>query len=114
MLQVFNTGHEGSLSTAHANSASDMLMRLEMMVLMAKDLPLSAIRRQIASGIDLLIHLGRMRDGSRKVMEILEIKGIIGEEIALNPLFVLEEGEKGKTFLVAVNGLQNKEKWIEG
>ncbi|MBQ7832770.1 MAG: CpaF family protein [Lachnospiraceae bacterium] len=114
MLQVFNTGHEGSLSTAHANSASDMLMRLEMMVLMAKDLPLSAIRRQIASGIDLLIHLGRMRDGSRKVMEILEIKGIIGEEIALNPLFVLEEGEKGKTFLVAVNSLQNKEKWIEG
>lgn len=114
MLQVFNTGHEGSLSTAHANSASDMLMRLEMMVLMAKDLPLSAIRRQIASGIDLLIHLGRMRDGSRKVMEILEIKGIIGEEIALNPLFVLEEGEKGKTSLVAVNSLQNKEKWIEG
>ena len=114
MLQVFNTGHEGSLSTAHANSASDMLMRLEMMVLMAKDLPLSAIRRQIASGIDLLIHLGRMRDGSRKVMEIIEIKGIIGEEIALNPLFVLEEGEKGKTSLVPVNGLQNKEKWIEG
>ena len=114
MLQVFNTGHEGSLSTAHANSASDMLMRLEMMVLMAKDLPLSAIRRQIASGIDLLIHLGRMRDGSRKVMEILEIKGMIGEEIALNPLFVLEEGEKGKTSLVAVNSLQNKEKWIEG
>ncbi|MBO5342230.1 MAG: CpaF family protein [Lachnospiraceae bacterium] len=114
MLQVFNTGHEGSLSTAHANSASDMLMRLEMMVLMAKDLPLSAIRRQIASGIDLLIHLGRMRDGSRKVMEILEIKGIIGEEIALNPLFVLEEGEKGKTSLVPVNSLQNKEKWIEG
>lgn len=114
MLQVFNTGHEGSLSTAHANSASDMLMRLEMMVLMAKDLPLSAIRRQIASGIDLLIHLGRMRDGSRKVMEILEIKEIIGEEIALNPLFVLEEGEKGKTSLVPVNSLQNKEKWIEG
>ena len=114
MLQVFNTGHEGSLSTAHANSASDMLMRLEMMVLMAKDLPLSAIRRQIASGIDLLIHLGRMRDGSRKVMEILEIKGIIGEEISLNPLFVLEEGEKGKTSLVPVNSLQNKEKWIEG
>lgn len=114
MLQVFNTGHEGSLSTAHANSASDMLMRLEMMVLMAKDLPLSAIRRQIASGIDLLIHLGRMRDGSRKVMEILEVKGIIGEEIALNPLFVLEEGEKGKTSLVPVNSLQNKEKWIEG
>lgn len=114
MLQVFNTGHEGSLSTAHANSASDMLMRLEMMVLMAKDLPLSAIRRQIASGIDLLIHLGRMRDGSRKVMEIMEIKGMIGDEIELNPLFVLEEGEKGKTSLVPVNSLHNKEKWIEG
>lgn len=113
MLQVFNTGHDGSLSTGHANSASDMLMRLEMMVLMAKELPLSAIRRQIASGIDVLVHLGRMRDRSRKVMEILEIKGVMGDEIMLNPLFVLEEGANGEASLVAVNSLQNKEKWIE-
>lgn len=112
MLQAFNTGHDGSLSTGHANSAEDMLMRLEMMVLMAKELPLSAIRRQIASGIDILVHLGRMRDRSRKVMEILEIKGMEGEEIAINPLFVLEENENISS-LVAINTLQNKEKWIE-
>lgn len=70
MLQALNTGHDGSLSTAHANSASDMLSRLETMTLMGVDLPLEAIRRQIASGVDILIHLGRMRDKSRKVLEI--------------------------------------------
>ncbi len=112
MLQAFNTGHDGSLSTGHANSATDMLMRLEMMVLMAKELPLSAIRRQIASGIDILVHLGRMRDKSRKVMEIWEVKGMNGEEIELNPLFILE-GDKQTASLVAINRLQNKEKWIE-
>ena len=73
MLQALNTGHDGSLSTAHANSASDMLSRLETMTLMGVDLPLEAIRRQIASGVDILIHLGRMRDKSRKVLEITEI-----------------------------------------
>ena len=75
MLQALNTGHDGSLSTAHANSASDMLSRLETMTLMGVDLPLEAIRRQIASGVDILIHLGRMRDKSRKVLEITEICG---------------------------------------
>ena len=70
MLQALNTGHEGSLGTAHANSTQDMLARLEVMVLMGMDLPLEAIRRQIASGVDILIHLGRMRDKSRKVLEI--------------------------------------------
>ena len=69
MLQALNTGHEGSLSTAHANSTKDMLSRLETMVLMGMNLPMEAIRRQIASGLDLLIHLGRMRDRSRKVLE---------------------------------------------
>ena len=113
MLQAMNTGHDGSLSTGHANSASDMLMRLEMMVLMAKELPLSAIRRQIASGIDILVHLGRMRDRSRKVMEIIEIKGVVDREIVTNPLFVLEENENGKQSLVRVNSLQNKSKWTE-
>ena len=67
-----NTGHEGSLSTAHANSAEDMLSRLETMVLMGVELPLEAIRRQIASGVDILVHLGRMRDRSRKVLEVTE------------------------------------------
>ncbi|MBQ7767028.1 MAG: CpaF family protein [Lachnospiraceae bacterium] len=113
MLQAMNTGHDGSLSTGHANSASDMLMRLEMMVLMAKELPLSAIRRQIASGIDILVHLGRMRDKSRKVMEILEIKGVADNEIITNPLFVLEEDKKGKSSLVRINSLQNRSKWAE-
>lgn len=113
MLQAMNTGHDGSLSTGHANSAADMLMRLEMMVLMAKELPLSAIRRQIASGIDILIHLERMRDGSRKVVEILEVQGIVGDEILLNTLFTMEEGVKGVTGLVAVNTLRNKDRWIE-
>lgn len=110
MLQAFNTGHDGSLSTGHANSAGDMLMRLEMMVLMAKDLPLPAIRRQIASGIDILVHLGRMRDRSRKIMEITEIKGIADNEIVLNPLFALEDGETG---LVPINSLENTWKWVE-
>ncbi len=113
LLQAFNTGHDGSLSTAHANSATDMLMRLEMMVLMGKDLPLSAIRRQIASGIDILVHLGRMRDRSRKVIEILEVRGLNDDEIILNPLFSLEENEKGDKELVRINTLQNRSKWIE-
>lgn len=113
MLQAMNTGHDGSLSTGHANSGSDMLMRLEMMVLMAKELPLSAIRRQIASGIDILVHLGRMRDRSRKVVEILEIKGVADNEIMINTLFSLEEDEKGKSALIRINSLQNRAKWGE-
>ncbi len=113
LLQALNTGHDGSLATAHANSAADMLLRLEMMVLMGKELPLSAIRRQIVSGIDILVHLGRMRNRSRKVMEILEVKGMEGDEILLNPLFSLEEDVKGQHSLVRINRLQNRSKWIE-
>lgn len=113
MLQAFNTGHDGSLSTGHANSAQDMMMRLEMMVLMAKELPLSAIRRQIASGIDILIHLSRMRDRSRKVVEILEVQNMVNGEIGFNTLFALEAAEDGKASLVSVNPLQNKEKWLK-
>ena len=75
MLQSLNTGHDGSLSTGHGNSPRDMLSRLETMVLMGLEIPVSAIRRQIASGIDLMVHLSRMRDRSRKVLEILEIDG---------------------------------------
>ena len=75
MLQSLNTGHDGSLSTGHGNSPRDMLSRLEVMTLMAMDLPISAVRRQIASGIDLMVHLGRLRDRTRKVLEILEIDG---------------------------------------
>ena len=87
MLQALNTGHEGSLSTAHANSARDMLSRLETMTLMGVDLPLEAIRRQIASGVDILIHLGRMRDKTRKVLEITEVCGYEKNEIITRTLF---------------------------
>lgn len=91
VLQAMNTGHAGSLSTGHANSASDMLKRLETMVLMGMDMPLAAIRAQIASGIDILIHLGRFRDGSRKVVQISEIAGMEGEQIVLHELFSFRE-----------------------
>lgn len=91
MLQALNTGHDGSLSTGHANSARDMLSRLETMVLMAMDLPLEAVRRQIASGLDVIIHLGRLRDKSRKVLSITEITGYEEGQIQLSDLFVFEE-----------------------
>lgn len=87
MLQAFNTGHDGSLCTIHANSCFDMLSRLETMVLMAFPLPLPAIRRQIASGVDLLVHLGRLRDRSRRVLEISEIDGMENEEIKMHSLY---------------------------
>ncbi|MCR4590709.1 MAG: CpaF family protein [Lachnospiraceae bacterium] len=87
-LQAANTGHDGSLSTGHANSAKDMLSRLETMVLMAgMDLPLAAIRRQIASAVDIIVHLGRLRDKSRKVLEIVEITGYEDGEITCSTLY---------------------------
>lgn len=114
MLQAMNTGHDGSLSTGHANSCQDMLSRLETMVLMGMDLPLQAIRSQIASGIDLFVHLGRLRDKSRKVLAIAEVVGMEAGEIRLNELFrFVEEGEvNGKVCgkLEQVGTLQHKEK----
>lgn len=91
MLQALNTGHSGSLSTGHGNSPRDMLSRLETMVLMAAELPLPAVRSQIASAIDILVHLGRLRDGSRKVLEIVEVGTYVEGEIQLNPLYRFEE-----------------------
>ena len=88
LLQALNTGHDGSLSTIHANSASDSTSRLETMVLMAFPLPLGAIRRQILSGVDIIVHLGRIKDHSRKVLEISEVLEIQNEELILNPLFI--------------------------
>ena len=93
MLQALNTGHEGSLSTAHANSAEDMLSRLETMVLMGVELPLEAIRRQIASGVDILVYLGRMRDRSRKVLEVTEVYGFEDGQIRIRPLYQRQEGK---------------------
>lgn len=95
MLQAMNTGHDGSLSTGHANSTKDMLSRLETMVLSGSaGLPLEAIRQQIASAVDIIIHLSRLRDKSRKTMEITEIVGYEDGKIILNPLYVFEEDEK--------------------
>ena len=95
MLQAMNTGHDGSLSTGHANSTQDMLSRLETMVLQgAAGLPLEAIRQQIASAVDIIIHLSRLRDKSRKTMEICEVVGYENGAIVLNPLYVFVEDEK--------------------
>lgn len=97
MMQCLNTGHDGSMSTGHANSGTDMLARLENMVLMGMDLPLAAIKQQIASGIDIIVHLGRLRDKSRRVLEIMEVMGCENGEIRLNPLYEFEEaGQDGK------------------
>ena len=95
MLQALNTGHDGSLSTGHANSTADMLARLETMVLMGMNLPLPAIQRQIASGIDIIVHLGRLRDKSRKLLEVSEVLGYEDGKICLQLLYKYEEeGEK--------------------
>ena len=98
MLQAMNTGHDGSLSTGHANSAKDMLSRLETMVLMgSSELPINAIRSQIASGIDIIVHLGRLRDKSRKVLEIVEVTGYEAGEITTAKLFEFHETGEDKT-----------------
>lgn len=106
LLQAVNVGSEGSLSTIHANSCADMISRLETLVLIHLNMPLAAIRRQIASGFDLFIHLGRLRDKSRKVLEISELDGIKDGEIQLNPLFCYEEDQG----LVFKNHLKHTEK----
>lgn len=109
MLQAMNTGHDGSLSTGHANSVRDMLSRLETMVLQGADgLPLSAIRQQIASSIDIIVHLSRLRDHSRKTMEITEVLGMKDGEIKLNPLYVFEED--GSSTIEKVSGSLNRTK----
>jgi len=104
MLQAMNTGHDGSLSTGHANSPQDMLNRLETMVLMGMDLPLAAVRQQIASGIDILIHLEKGNDKKRRVVEISEILGVQNGVIRLNKIYQYEGGVEKK------GSLRNKEK----
>ncbi len=114
MLQAMNTGHDGSLSTGHANSCQDMMSRLETMVLMGMELPLAAVRSQIASGLDILVHLGRMRDKSRKVLEITEVIGMQEGEIVLRDLYRYvekpSEGEKVCGELQRMDTLYNQEK----
>ena len=116
MLQAMNTGHDGSLSTGHANSARDMLSRLETMVLMGMDIPLTAVKKQIASAVDIIIHLGRLRDKSRRVLEICEVMEVDMNygEIKMNTLFEFKEtGEYDKRikgFLNKINDLINTQK----
>ena len=116
MLQAMNTGHDGSLSTGHGNSPKDMIGRLETMVLMGMEIPIEAVQRQIASGIDIIIHLGRMRDKTRKVLEIIEITGYEKGEIQMNTLYEFQE--KGSSYgkvrgsLVKKEELQKKEKLL--
>ena len=106
LLQAVNVGSEGSLSTIHANSCADMVSRLETLVMVHLNMPITAIRRQIVSGFDLFIHLGRLRDKSRKVLEISELDGLKNGEVQLNPIFCYEE-EQG---LVFKNHLKHTEK----
>lgn len=96
MISAMNTGHDGSLSTGHGNSPKDMLSRLETMVLMAADIPLPAVRSQVAAAIDIMVHLGRLRDKSRRVLAIVEVAGYENGEIRLNPLYRFEEENEGR------------------
>ena len=107
LLQAWNTGHSGSLGTAHANSSKDMISRVETMVLMGMSLPLEAVRRQIASGIDLMVHLGRQKDKSRKVLEITEVLGYENGEVKLQTLFQWDKDIRG---LRKINALYHKDK----
>ena len=114
MMQCLNTGHDGSMSTGHANSAEDMLSRLENMILMGMEIPLTAIRQQIASGIDIIVHLGRLRDKSRKVLEITEVEGFADNEIILNPLYRFEEtGEDGEGRIVGALRKKGELRYVE-
>lgn len=115
LLSANNTGHSGSLGTGHANSAKDMLSRLETMVLMGMDIPVTAVRAQICSGIDIIIHLGRLRDKSRKLLEITELSGMCGGEIKLHPLYRFKEtGEREgriQGIWIKEGELLHREKW---
>ncbi|MGN7456495.1 CpaF family protein [Paenibacillus pasadenensis] len=112
MLAAMNTGHDGSMSSGHANSAKDMLSRLETMVLAAAELPVAAIRQQILSAVDVIVHLSRMRDHSRKVLEISQLAGIEGGEIRLEPLYRYEAGPDGAAMLRRTTAeLRRSDKW---
>lgn len=108
MISAMNTGHDGSLSTGHGNSPKDMLSRLETMVLMGADIPLAAVRSQVAAAIDILIHLGRLRDRSRRVLSIVEVAGYENGEIRLNPLYRFEEDYENRDSSKAVRGCLKK------
>lgn len=114
MVNSMLTGHDGSISTGHGNSASEILLRLETMILMGYDMPVLAIRQQLAAAIDVIVHLGRLRDNSRKVMEIVEVMGVEKGEIITRPLYIYQEyGEingKVQGELKMVHSLYNRKK----
>lgn len=115
VLQSFGTGHDGSFSTGHANSAKDMISRLETMALMAGEMPLEAIRSQIVSGVDIIIHLGRRKDKSRRLLQIVEVLGMEKGEVILQPLYEMEEKqeEEGQEVQwIQKNPLYHREKMI--
>lgn len=116
MLQAMNTGHDGSMSTGHSNSPKDMLSRLETMVLMGMDLPLAAIQRQIASGVDIIVHLGRLRDKSRRVLQVVEVLGYEEGEIKIQVLYQFREVKvihgKVEGIWEKMNTIQNTDKLL--
>ncbi len=116
MLQALNTGHDGSLSTGHANSPADMISRLETLVLMGTEIPLLAVRKQISSAIDIIVHLGRLRDRSRRLLEITEVLDCVDGDIRFNPIYVFEEKgeEEGRVIgsLNKSNELKNIDKLL--
>lgn len=116
MVNSMLTGHDGSLSTGHGNSAKEMLLRLQTMVMMANDMPVLAIRQQLAAALDIIIHIGRLRDGSRKVLEICEVVGMEDGEIIVNPLYQFKEysEKEGKVigFLEKTGELKHKQKLL--
>ncbi len=111
MLQAYNTGHDGSLSTGHANSASDMMTRMETMVLMGMDMPVTAVRDQIGAALDIVVHLGRIRDKSRKVLEISEVRGVENGRVRLEPLFRFKE--KGEKNGIVIGSLERTDAELE-
>jgi pilus assembly protein CpaF len=100
ICSAMNCGHDGSMSTVHANSATDSIARLETMILMAAELPVNAIRRQIAGGVDIIVQLGRLRDKSRRVLEIVEVEGFDGHEVLVNPIYRFKESGESKSSVI--------------
>ncbi len=114
LLQALNTGHDGSISTGHANSPEDMMARLETMVLMGMEIPLPAVRRQIASGIDIIVHLGRLRDKSRKVLQILEILGYDSQTGEIRTQVLYEYEEEGEDACGSITGRLVRRRELSG
>ncbi len=100
ICSAMNCGHDGSMSTVHANSATDSIARLETMILMAAELPVNAIRRQIAGGVDIIVQLGRLRDKSRRVLERVEVEGVDGQKVLVNPIYRFKESGESKSSVI--------------